>query len=303
MNTNELGLLIHAVRNKDAGFYLVECADNVVQDDLILKMKVALGRSGKKTAVLDFAEKKKDETVIDFINSRVNASPDVHVFFIRNLEEAADDNPENFLRQLNQSRESIYSFRKNFVFLIYPGLAKVFTAFARDLFSWIPHRFRFEEGRVTPREFGQSLRMDERVRFKGDKDRKHIGELIGLYEKQLKEAPGDESFRMENIIEPLAGLYEEIGDYEKEIPLRLEVAHFYRGDRDRYAGAMNNLGIAYWSLPTGDRGENLKKAIEAYEEALKVYSDSAFADDNERVEKLLQEAEKELRKTEMKVGG
>ena len=33
---------------------------------------------------------------------------------------------------------------------------------------------------------------------------------------------------------------------------------------------MNNLGIAYQDLPTGDRAENLKKAIDAYQEALKI---------------------------------
>ena len=39
---------------------------------------------------------------------------------------------------------------------------------------------------------------------------------------------------------------------------------------------MNNLGTAYLDLPTGDRGENLKKAIESYNEALKIYTIDAF---------------------------
>ena len=33
---------------------------------------------------------------------------------------------------------------------------------------------------------------------------------------------------------------------------------------------MNNLGNAYENLPTGDRAENLRKAIDAYLEALKI---------------------------------
>ena len=42
------------------------------------------------------------------------------------------------------------------------------------------------------------------------------------------------------------------------------------------AACQNNLGIAYRNLPTGDRGENLKKAIACYEAALRVYTESDF---------------------------
>jgi len=37
----------------------------------------------------------------------------------------------------------------------------------------------------------------------------------------------------------------------------------------------NNLGLAYANLPTGDRGENLRLAIERYEAALRVYTEEA----------------------------
>lgn len=37
----------------------------------------------------------------------------------------------------------------------------------------------------------------------------------------------------------------------------------------------NNLGIAWRNLPTGDLGENLAKAIDAYEAALTVYTKDA----------------------------
>ena len=39
---------------------------------------------------------------------------------------------------------------------------------------------------------------------------------------------------------------------------------------------MNNLGNAYENLPTGDRAKNLRKAIDAYLEALKIYTIEAF---------------------------
>ena len=41
----------------------------------------------------------------------------------------------------------------------------------------------------------------------------------------------------------------------------------------------NNLGIAYADLPTGDRGENLTKAIACYEAALRVYTERDFPAD------------------------
>ncbi len=42
------------------------------------------------------------------------------------------------------------------------------------------------------------------------------------------------------------------------------------------AGCRNNLGNAYRSLPTGDRGENLKNAIGCYEAALRVRTEDGF---------------------------
>ncbi|MDI9601533.1 MAG: tetratricopeptide repeat protein [Acidobacteriota bacterium] len=41
------------------------------------------------------------------------------------------------------------------------------------------------------------------------------------------------------------------------------------------AGIQNNLGNAYGDLPTGDRCENLRRAIECYEAALTVYTEEA----------------------------
>ena len=41
----------------------------------------------------------------------------------------------------------------------------------------------------------------------------------------------------------------------------------------------NNLGIAYSDLPTGDRGENLRRAIACYEAALRVYTEADFPSD------------------------
>jgi len=43
-----------------------------------------------------------------------------------------------------------------------------------------------------------------------------------------------------------------------------------------YAMTQNNLGNAYSYLPIGDRGENLRKAVRCYENALRVYSENDF---------------------------
>jgi tetratricopeptide (TPR) repeat protein len=38
----------------------------------------------------------------------------------------------------------------------------------------------------------------------------------------------------------------------------------------------HNLGNAYSDLPTGDRSENLRRAIACYENALRVYTETEF---------------------------
>ncbi|MBF8276028.1 MAG: hypothetical protein HW390_1101 [Candidatus Brocadiaceae bacterium] len=277
MDTQELGLLMNALKNKDTGFYLVEASDNAVIDDLLLKINVAMGQVGKKTAAIDFSGKSDCWFAADLICNKVKASPDIHIFFIRNLETPAGANPANFLRQLNMSRETIYALGRNMVFIVSPAFARLFMLHAKDLFSWIPQRFTFEGGAVvTPREFAQSMRMDERVRFRGDKDRAYLKELIALYEEQLRHAPDNAQFRVENIIKPLAGLYKENDDFGKEVLLRGEIKDFYKVPDERYAAALTSLGNVYGRLPTGDRAENLQKAIDAYREALKIRTIEAF---------------------------
>ena len=47
------------------------------------------------------------------------------------------------------------------------------------------------------------------------------------------------------------------------------------GDAESCAAMQNNLGNAYWALPTGDRAANLQQAIQCYQEALRVYTAGA----------------------------
>ena len=279
MDTQELGLLINILKNKDTGFYLVEAADNAVIDDLLLKINTAMGQVGKKTDVVDFSGQSDSWFAADVICDKIKASPDVPIFFIRNLETPAGADPANFLRQLNMSRETLYALGRNVVFIVSPPFTRLFMLHAKDLFSWIPQRFTFEGGAITPKEFAQSMRMDERVRFRGDKDRAYLKELIALYEEQLRQVPDNVQFRVENIIKPLADLYYDNDDFGKEVLLREEIKGFYKAPDERYAAALINLGRTYAKLPTGDRTENLKKAIDAYREALKIFTIEAFPAD------------------------
>jgi len=48
---------------------------------------------------------------------------------------------------------------------------------------------------------------------------------------------------------------------------------------DAIARGDHNLGFAYASLPTGDRGDNLRRAIACYEAALRVLAESEFPQD------------------------
>jgi len=56
-------------------------------------------------------------------------------------------------------------------------------------------------------------------------------------------------------------------------------SHQENGRREREANAQINLGNAYQTLPTGDLGENLRKAIECCQAALRVLTERDFSVD------------------------
>jgi len=56
----------------------------------------------------------------------------------------------------------------------------------------------------------------------------------------------------------------------------LEAAKAIVTDRVREASLNNSLGNTWWALPTGDRAENIEKAIRYYELALKVFTNEAL---------------------------
>jgi predicted ATPase/class 3 adenylate cyclase len=59
------------------------------------------------------------------------------------------------------------------------------------------------------------------------------------------------------------------------------------GNQQLIAGCQNNLGNAYADLPTGDRGENLKKAIACFEAAIRGYEAAGLKEEADRLRRFL----------------
>jgi tetratricopeptide (TPR) repeat protein len=56
----------------------------------------------------------------------------------------------------------------------------------------------------------------------------------------------------------------------------------------------SNLGLAYWNLPSGDRGQNLQRAIACFEAALRIYTERDFPQDWARTQNNLGNAYRNL---------
>ena len=282
MINDELSLLINALKNKDIGFYLVEAPDDAIHDDLMDKIRNALERhKDKKTAVIYLLEKPPAQSIFSFVRNFVESFYDRQIFFIRNFEIAAGNTPENFLRQLNFSRETLYSLNRNFIFMMNPDFAGLFMKYARDIFSWIPHIYIFEGKDIGFQQPVPPIYTEEDDEIGDDKDRKSLLELIDLYEDKLQEALDDQKFSVKNIIKPLADLYKEYGDYNKELSCRQQIVAFYKETGGaEYAESLVKLGVAYHNLFVNALVEvnkrktinALHKAKKAFKEALKVYT-------------------------------
>ncbi len=61
-----------------------------------------------------------------------------------------------------------------------------------------------------------------------------------------------------------------------------------------WAATIGTLGIRYWELPTGDRAENLRRAIECYEATLRVFTQEDFPQERAATQNNLGEAWREM---------
>lgn len=65
-------------------------------------------------------------------------------------------------------------------------------------------------------------------------------------------------------------------DRQRAIELYTESLKQLPAGTPRWAGTQNNLGEAWREIPIGDRGENLRNAIDCYQRALEVWTAEAF---------------------------
>jgi hypothetical protein len=63
---------------------------------------------------------------------------------------------------------------------------------------------------------------------------------------------------------------------QRAIQVAEETLHLVPAGSTHWASVQNNLGNAWWNLPTGDKAENLTKAIAAYEKVLTVRTKEAY---------------------------
>ena len=284
MILDELALLINVLKNKGTGFFLVEAPDDATHDDLMDKIKNALeSYEDKKTAVIYLLEKLPAQSIFSFVHDFVESFYDRQIFFIRNFEIAAGNTPENFLSELNFSREALYSLNRNFIFMMNPDFAGLFMRYARDIFSWIPHRYKFEGKDIGFQKPVHLIDTEEEVENGEDKDLKYVRKFIDIYEKRLQEALDEPESNVKNIIKPLSDLYKEIGDYDKELSCRQQIVAFYKETGGaKYAESLIKLGVAYhdrfsgWQAANTHPEEGIQKTIEAFKEALKVYTLEKF---------------------------
>jgi tetratricopeptide (TPR) repeat protein len=279
VNPQELGLLINALRNKEQGLFLVEVDGTDTLNDLLLKLKVAAGQAGKRLATLSFTGFSAGKTVANYIEQQGVLLDGVQIVCLSNfISPLQNDASTHVFRLLNQAREYFQRQGKNWLFLLSPAEHTALRVHARDLYSWIPQRFVLHGGIASPREFSHALRMQENLRFHGDKDRAYLGELIALYEAQLQVAPEDQKYRITKIVTPLADLYKESEQYEQELPLRREILDFWQdqGETQALGRGLNNYATCLCRLPVGDRTENLYLAISIYQEALVLFAKKSY---------------------------
>jgi tetratricopeptide (TPR) repeat protein len=103
---------------------------------------------------------------------------------------------------------------------------------------------------------------------------------IEPYEKAMALKPRDLQAR-QNLV--CALVFARLGDVSAKLHRAIKIAEdsleLAPPRSSTWAGLKNLIGIAWWSLPTGDTVENLREAIAAFEAALTVYTRDAFPAD------------------------
>jgi tetratricopeptide (TPR) repeat protein len=125
-------------------------------------------------------------------------------------------------------------------------------------------------------EFFRLLILDGTNRY----DEGRFDEAIGPFEQALALRPDDPYARTwAAIAHSQARLGDIAAHRRRAIDLLAGNLALHPDHSPDWARTQNNLGIAWATLPTGDRGENLRKAIAAYTAALEVFTRAAHPAD------------------------
>ena len=204
------------------------------------------------------------------------------------------------LRALNFQRERLSRLDVPLVFWLSQNTLGQVMQHAADVFAARSGLFYFE-ALVREPTAPPPMRAEVTVQLL---DRFHrtllppeeLRQRAALYERRLERElrtepvegrEADESHwpRVAFLCRDLANIYRELDDYERVEKFQREAIEAYQNalaEREQaedkgqeWAVLQVWLGNAYADLPTGDRAENLERAIECYREALRVYTPEA----------------------------
>ncbi|MBI5185239.1 MAG: tetratricopeptide repeat protein [Nitrospinae bacterium] len=288
IDLKEFGVLAHSLLCKDSGLFLIETGSREIEEDIMRRIRIEAGKGGKRVVDADLKARNREDGVSEFLREIIKKQ-EADILFVYNLDSGlpGEEEKKGFIRRLNYSREPMHELDKEVVFFASPDMSRLLQKYAPDLYHWISQKYSFQQEGIIASETGttEAFRQDrgrmERFAQETAGKKKETEFAIKMYEKQLRKGGEEglkEDFLVPNIMEPLAGLYYETGNYERAIKTFNEVMPYYRGlnKAEKIGSLLNNLGNAYCDLPTGDRVENLENAIHCFKEALAIYSKNSF---------------------------
>jgi len=248
-------------------FSIAICNSPSLRDYLISKLK-------EETPSIAVVEINKEVTdILDFAGSNVTETNNTGIF-ITGIEKLLPSDPKDFkvLRVLNATRES---WRPRFscpvVFWLAEYAATLLSIHARDLWSWVSHRFEFISEQATA-SAGMMDSFSSDILSAGslnvDEKRFRIAEL----EQRIADAgdPPKEQLAEHVLIwlNELAYIFNSLGDLtksEESIRKSLEIEEKL-GLLEGMAGDYGNLGLIYRMRGDLDKAEQMhRKALEIKE--------------------------------------
>lgn len=102
---------------------------------------------------------------------------------------------------------------------------------------------------------------------------KYMKDLIAQHEEWLNTVNDDDKlYKINEVITPLANLYRKTNQIVKELPLRKQIADFWREseDQENYARSLSEMALAVSRNPLEDKNTNIEKAIDLLLQAIQL---------------------------------